>query len=105
MLLLRGWKEQGLWFVTCAFLGEGKREEHRFWCKVAEVEADTLGLAGEHALLELPIDAETAFEYAEVSEVPNHLRMHFSAFGFCLAIRSKSVIALLFGQGPKSESK
>ena len=102
-LLLTGWKEDELWIGAAISLGEDFREEHRFWCKVAEVGAEKVVLAGKNALVEVPFEQDVVCEYSEVSEAPDHLRDRFRGLKFCLTIRSQRVLSLLFGKGPKIE--
>lgn len=101
-LLLTDWKEEGVWIGVAAFLGEDSKEEHKFLAKVLTPEPN-LTLAGNHAVVEIPLDANTVFEYSEVAEAPSDLRTRFAGFEFCFMIRSQSVLALLFGAKPKNE--
>lgn len=102
-LLFTDWKERGLWIGVGVFLGEDSKEEHKFLAKVASVGSDKLALAGEHALVEIPLEPDAVFEYSETSEAPASFRNRFAEFEFCFVIRSQRVVALLFGQRPKTE--
>ena len=103
ILLLKDWKERGLWLGIGVFIRKDSSEEHKFWARVADVSPEKIVVAGVHALLEIPLDAETLVEYAEVLEAPAELRERFSQYEFCLSIRSQSVLALLFGERPKKD--
>lgn len=103
ILLLNKWKESGVQIGSCVFLRDDAKEEHRFWAQVADVLSTKLTLVGASALVEVPFDPETIFGYSEVSEAPAELRERFAEYEFCFTIRSKRVLALLFGQGPKKD--
>jgi hypothetical protein len=104
-LLLTDWKERGVWIGAWLVLREDAREEHKFWARVADLTEEKLVLAGHNALVELPFEPGVVCEYSEVTEAPAHLRERFSAYEFCFTIRSQTVLALLFGERPKTEQK
>jgi len=102
--LLAGWRQDGLWLGAAVFFGENSEEEHKFWAHVSDttLEEDELSLDGKHAFVSVPLK-NSVFEYSELGEAPERLRLKFSAFSFCLTIRSNNVVAFLFGTGPKEE--
>jgi hypothetical protein len=101
-LLLNGWKERGLWIGVKFALREDMLEEHTFWARVVTVSPEDLTLAGEFAVVKVPLEADDSFEYLEVSEAPPDLRERFSQFSFCFMIRSNRVLAILFGERPSN---
>ncbi|MGD0923304.1 MAG: hypothetical protein ABSA70_16300 [Terriglobia bacterium] len=101
--LLNDWRERGIWIGVGLLLREDAREEHRFWAKVLDAREGELVLAGEYALVKLPLESAAVFEYGETSEAPADLRDSFSDFEFCFTIRSQRVMAFLFGGKPNPE--
>jgi hypothetical protein len=102
-LLFNDWRDRGIWLSSLLLLREDGTEEHKFWAKIAEVSSEKLSLTGEYGFIELPLEDGVEMGYAEVTEAPATLRSKFSEFEFCFTIRSKRVVAYLFGQGPKNE--
>lgn len=84
-------------------LREDRTEEHKFRAKIARFDSSPPSLLGEFALVELPLEDDTGFGYAEVSEAPLELPVVFAEHRFCCTIRSHNVNVFLFGGGPKTE--
>lgn len=102
-LLFSDWKEGNVWFAVVLSLGEDGTEAHKFWAKIGKASEGKLVLIGLHAFVELPLEEGREVGYAEMTEVPLDLQAKFSRYEFCFTIRSQSVVAFLFGAGPKNE--